>query len=386
MFRHLAIDSMRKVGRVAKPTPSTMRFGASRGADRTIALMAGGRAVSENLALNNELDKPANYLGVMRDLSKVRGITIREIDWSDRLSKRETELDPLAELIPHDQYAVFVPSFKMLTQIIERGNDLTRPLVHWFEPQSRVTDVLSLYQKQLGLPINALTRQIGGAMIGEVAITGSDPYFRTGTDLAVLMKSNQPEILFAAIKAQVVAESSKHKGVKQVDHEVDGHVLSEWSNPQRTLSSYVAVNDDTVIISNSLQQMIQVLKASDKKVKSMHELDEYKFFRQRYVRGSENAAALIVITDAAIRRWCGPQWRISASRRTRARATIAEATMQHADAIIGGSIQTDTVFSHRRTFAACGKDDVNVYGDSQRRIWDAGFPNADRRDAVAPSD
>lgn len=355
MFRHLAIDSLKKVGRVATPTPPFMAFGSRRGAERTIALMAGGRAVSENLALNDELDDPDNYLGEMKDLSEVRGITVREIDWTNRLSKRETELDPLAKFVPHDQYAVFVPSFEMLTQIVDRGNDLARPLVQWFEPQSRVTDVLSMYQNQLGLPINALTRHLGGAMIGEVAITGSDPYFRTGTDLAVLMKTKQPDVLFQAIKAQVATESIKHSRVKQVDHKVGEHVFSEWSNPQRTLSSYVALNENTVIISNSLQQMIQVLKTNDKEVKSMHELDEYKFFRQRYIRGSENTAALIVITDAAIRRWCSPQWRISASRRTRARASIAEATMRHADSIIQANVETDRVFHSNDHLPRAGK-------------------------------
>jgi hypothetical protein len=77
-----------------------------------------------------------------------------------------------------------------------------------------------------------------------------------------------------------------------------------------------------------------VLKCADGRVQAMHDLDEYRFFRQRYRRGDKDESALVIVTDAAIRRWCGPKWRIAASRRTRARATIAELTMQHADDLV----------------------------------------------------
>lgn len=348
MFRHLAIESMQAIGKKAKPVGPSWPLRRNEGAESTINLMAGGRAISENLPLDSELDNPSSYLGELVELSSVRGVTVNAIDWTDRLSNQPTELDPLSRLVAEDQYAVFLPSFDLLAEMVGRGSELARPLVHWFEPQSRVTNVLGLYQTQLGLPMNGLTRQIGGVLVGEVAVTGSDPYFRTGTDLAVLMRSEQPELLYQSVIALVKSQSSLYHAVQQVDHKVDGHVFSQWSTPDRRLCSYVAATPDTVVVSNSLPQMLRVLKCADGHAKTMHDLDEYKFFRQRYPRSSENPKALVVITDAAIRRWCGPQWRISASRRTRARATIAEVTMQHADALVRGEVASDTVI-HRNS-------------------------------------
>ncbi|MGB7346861.1 MAG: hypothetical protein WBD20_21745 [Pirellulaceae bacterium] len=348
MFRHIAIESMQAIGKKAKPVGPSWPLRANEGTESTINMMAGGRAISENLQLDSELDDPDNYLGELVELSDVPGVRVNAIDWTNRLSKKPTELDPLAKLVAEDQYAVFLPSFGLLAEMVGRGSELARPLVHWFEPQARVTDVLGMYQTQLGLPMNALTRQIGGALVGEVAVTGSDPYFRTGTDLAVLMRSEQPELLNQSIVTLVKGQSALHQGVKHVDHKVDGHVFSQWFSPDRRFCSYVATTGNTVVVSNSLPQMLRVLKCADGNAKSMHELDEYKFFRQRYPRSSENPKALVVITDAAIRRWCGPQWRISASRRTRARATIAEVTMQHADALVRSEIKSDTVI-HRNS-------------------------------------
>ncbi len=342
MFRHLAIDSLKKVGESAIPIGPSWPLRRGNDVDGTIQLLSGGRAVSENLQLDRELADANDTKHELTDLINVQGITIREINWQQRLSPNPTELDPLATLIPHDQYAVFVPSFQQFAQIIDRSSELARPIVQWFEPQSQTTDVLGFYQNQLGLPLDALTRQVGKALIDEVALTGSDPYFRTGTDVAVLMKTQQPTILHQAILAQVTAQSAQHKDVKRIDHKAGEHLIAQWSNPRRDFCSLVTVVGDIVVVSNSIFQMTAIMQTSSDRSKAMAGLDEYKFFRQRYQRGSQAESALIVVTDAAIRRWCGPKWRISASRRTRARASIAEMSMQHADGLVRGTIQGET--------------------------------------------
>jgi hypothetical protein len=43
-------------------------------------------------------------------------------------------------------------------------------------------------------------------------------------------------------------------------------------------------------------------------------LPEYKFFRSRSERG-EDETAFLLLSDATIRRWTGPRWRIASSRR-----------------------------------------------------------------------
>lgn len=343
MFRHLATTSLKAAGETARSTGPNWPINRNAGVDQTIALMSGGRAVSENLQLDAQLALPDQSDGKQLPLDDVAGIQVRPINWDTFLKDEPTELDAVSKLIPHDQYAVFLPSFDALAEMIDRGGEIAKPAVQWFEPQSRKTDVIGFYQKQLALPLNAITRFAGNTLIGEVAVTGSDPYFRTGTDVAVLMRSNplhsdQPDLLLQSILAQVGALAAQQPGAKKVEHSVDEHTFTEWSTENRKLCSFVGRVDDTVVVSNSLHQMLQVLKCHAGIVQNMHDLDEYRFFRQRYQRDTETESALIVITDAAIRRWCGPKWRIGASRRTRARATIAELTMSHADALVNSTL------------------------------------------------
>ncbi len=353
MFRHLATSALKKTGEPAVSTGPNWAMRRSN-IDDTIRLMSGGRAVSENLQLDRQLATSGDE-GTLKSLSEVRGITVREIDWTDRLRDEKTALDPLADKIPHDQYAVFLPSFESLAKMLQHGNRLARPAVQWFEPQSRVTDVLGFYQQQLGLPLNALTRHFGEALIDEVALTGSDPYFRTGTDLAVLMQTGQSKLLHQAITTQVAALAAGATGVAKTQHTVLGHEVTEWSSKDRRFCSFVGVLGDVVVVANSRIQIEAILRCADQDQPSLGGLDEYRFFRQRYPRHAEDESALVIISDATIRRWCGPVWRIAASRRTRARATIAEMTMRNADALIHRSIEKPLTLTATGSMPDAGK-------------------------------
>ena len=74
-------------------------------------------------------------------------------------------------------------------------------------------------------------------------------------------------------------------------------------------------------------------------VRPLSAAPEYTFFRNRYTLGSDAESALLILTDATIRKWCSPHWRIADSRRTRAAAVLEELTAQNSDAIEAGNAQ-----------------------------------------------
>ena len=68
-------------------------------------------------------------------------------------------------------------------------------------------------------------------------------------------------------------------------------------------------------------------------------LDEYKFFRSRYPLGDKNETALLFLSDATIRRWCSPRWRIASARRTFTAAALAELTAANVKPLVAGNVQ-----------------------------------------------
>ncbi len=285
-FRHQADQAMQEVPAEQRPIRNAPRneWMIQSEEDSTLALFTGGRAVAENLALDRALPTPKDEDATV-PLDSLRGITAPDFDFKLLLGDAAPELDPLASLIPHDQHAIFFPSVPAFEATMAAVQQQLLPVMQWTEQGSDSGEVLDRYRRQLleGMPLDQVT---------QIAITGSDPYFRTGTDVAILLASPDVHALAAKI---VAADESVH----------------------------VATAGDVVILTNSKAQLSRIEHTHAGELPALATLDEYRFFRQRYVR-ADDETALLVLSDATIRRWCGPRWRIASARRTRAMAQLAE--------------------------------------------------------------
>ncbi|MEX0703348.1 MAG: hypothetical protein WD069_14735 [Planctomycetales bacterium] len=303
--------------------------------EATFQLLSGGRAVSENLQLDRLLPETAADHPTV-ELASLQGITVREFDWASRLKGKEPELDPLAKVVPHDQYALFFPTFNAMVKLIDEADAGGTPVLNLV--QSRVEDarVKERYQEQLCLSVSAISRLLGNQVVQSVAVTGSDPYLRTGTDLAVLFEPKTPRPLMEYIVARQQAAAQKHRQAQRVQGEIAGVAYQGVASADRSVSSYVFELPGCIAVTNSLAQMHSIVTASQTEANSLAKLPEYHFFRTRYPRDRKDETGFLVITDAAIRKWCGPKWRIATSRRTRAAAVLAQLQAAHLDELVRG--------------------------------------------------
>ncbi|MBM4091616.1 MAG: hypothetical protein FJ276_19640 [Planctomycetes bacterium] len=300
--------------------------------------------MSENLQLDRILTAARGGAETV-ELKSLEGITVREIDWKPLIGATRPELDPLASKIPADQHAVFFPSFNAAVALADEMAAQSALVLELAEPRSTNALTLDRYQKQMCLQITDLARLLGPAVVQSVAITGSDPYFRTGTDVAVLFETADTNALWNMLIAQRAMEAGKRAEAQVVQGEVDGLAYQGVVTPDRALCSYMAKLDNLVIVTNALYQLGQLVSVSTNKVPSLASLDEFVYFRQRYQRGDEGESAFLFLSDATIRRWCGPRWRIATSRRTRDLAVVAEIQAGQLDRLVEGKVRTGPVYT-----------------------------------------
>ena len=65
----------------------------------------------------------------------------------------------------------------------------------------------------------------------------------------------------------------------------------------------------------------------------------------RYPRHAEDESALVFLSDATIRRWCGPLWRIATSRRTRDAAIVAELQATQLDRLVSRKVEPGPLYT-----------------------------------------
>ena len=302
----------------------------------TFELFTGGRAMSENLQLDRAMAIRGGTNAENVALTNLPGITVRAMDWKPLLTNSKTELDPLAAYIPADQHAVFFPSFQALSDMTEEADANGTPVLQLFEPRSEDAGARERYQQQLCLGLNDLSRLLGPQVIASAAFTGSDPFLRVGTDVAVLFEASNLKVLQTSIMARQVAARVANPAAKAVSGEIDGVPYAGVVSPDRTICSYVAAVSNVVFVSNSRQQLETLVRTAQGKITALGSQDEYLYFRQRYQRNVTNETAFLVLSDATIRRWCGPRWRIADSRRTRAAAVLADLQAGQVDQLIRG--------------------------------------------------
>ncbi len=292
---------------------------------QTFAMFSGGRALAENLALDDVITPTGGEEGDPVELASLESVSIPPLDFAPLVEGLDVKLDPLSAAIPHDQHAVFFPSFGALVRVVDQVGGDAAPLVHLLDGRSQNARVRDRYETQMCLELSSLDRAFGAQFVDSVAMTGSDTYLRTGSDVAVLFQGKVPGIL-GMMRTKVDA-AAKAFGVRVQESEIQGRSVASAASADRTLCVHLCATEDFVIVANSKHQLGRVLSAADGQVESLDELPEYHWFRNRYpLEGdSGDEDALAVVSDAAIRRWAGPKWRIATSRRTKAAAVLADA-------------------------------------------------------------
>ncbi len=307
--------------------------------DDTYALFSGGRALSENLALDRPVATSSDDGLLSVELASIAGITVAEIDWTKHLEGKNPELDPLAKSIPADQHVAFFPTFAAFLRSVDELRGQSAPILRLTEPRAEDARSLARYETQLGVPLNAAARILGGQIVKSVALTGGDPYFRVGTDVALVFETSNPAALRELLWANMKLNARGDQAVHEVSMQIGDIKYSGLRSDDRRISGYVAILPNAVMLTNSPYQVDRAAAVAEGRSAALASLPEFKFFRDRYPLGVEAETALIFLSDATIRRWCGPKWRIAGSRRTRDVAVLAELQATYLEQIVRGEAQ-----------------------------------------------
>ncbi len=237
---------------------------------------------------------------------------------------------------------MFFPNFQALTAVADETNRHDTPVLRLAQPRSEDAGIVKRYERQLGLSMSTLGRLIGPKLVKSVALTGSDPYFSTGTDVAVLFETAQPDVLYELLSGKLFLAAAQVREASPIN---GGYIIPYRAvlTPNRSLWSYVARLDGAIVVTNSMEQLKRLIVVRSGKSKSIADLPEYTFFRSRYPLGDANETALVFLSDPTIRRWCGPRWRIADSRRTRARAVLADLQASQLDALVRKTVKPGVI-------------------------------------------
>ena len=231
--------------------------------------------------------------------------------------------EPLAAAAPADFWYARVDGIPLLFRLLDEADAWITPLTHILQQNPEDRHLVDTYQGQLGLERGELARILGAAVVGHVALVGSDPYLRQGSDLTAIFQVREPTLFDA--------ELDRHLRQRRDALEARGRRITEATVRRGDVTIRVIRDDagdlrqhrarvgDLAVVSNSPRAIERVLDAIAGAAPRLADEPDLKYMLARDPGEHQGFAFL---SDRFIAAAVGPAQKIQAARREVALAEL----------------------------------------------------------------
>lgn len=325
LSRHLAKKQLGALGTYAESRLAKLHG--------TSAGLVGSTSPSLDGDLSLLMELGTGYASVELALEQRRSLSLREkfapklpLDSLVRPQVRHHEWDlmlkqlgrtapplPLALATPERFYLVHTASAESLFAALDELDRWGTPLAHLLEPSDFRYRLADRYQTELGLRRGPLTKLLGPQAIAELALVGSDPFLRRGSDLTVLFRAKNRLLLRSGL-TQSLAELGEEHGGLEITTEKWGGVSGTLSkSDDGAVRRYQVDVEDVSIVSNSRAAVAAVLDTVSHRAPSLGDAADFRYMRARDL--AEPADVLFYAGDAFIESIVSPRVRVLDARR-----------------------------------------------------------------------
>lgn len=192
--------------------------------------------------------------------------------------------EPLAAVVPADFYYVRAQSYDALQAMVDEADTWITPAAHLSEGGQRY-DLVERYRKQIGLTQSELTRVLGPSLIRDLALVGSDPFLRQGSDVTLVIRPKDPIALANALQAKLRIDFPA--GVSQVSSTLGGVELIERTTADGVLHQYVVQlpkqgnREPITLVSNSRGALTRILEVVQGKKPALGSEPDFEYMLRR---------------------------------------------------------------------------------------------------------
>lgn len=313
-YQYCLLQSVRKYGLAKSALPMRLQqtLNQARRPD-LYSITTGALAIQESL----QLDAMTGQRTVPDDrgvpLTSLTGPTIKSHPFEEMLKGRKPSTSPIAALVPYDAYYC---RFASISKQIETSDLLKRwgtSLLRTLTVSARDSDLPTKYQNQLCIGVSILTRLFGDLVIGEIALTGSDPFLKEGTDLSAIIHVKNRITFDKQMQGYIDDALIRHRDAVRSTARHGGVDILIVATPDRRIASHSAYLNDYKVYTNSLDAMKRIINTWRGRRESMADNADFQYMRTIFPHMDEDG--FLYFSDAFIRKLIGPRWKIESQRR-----------------------------------------------------------------------
>lgn len=229
--------------------------------------------------------------------------------------------EPMAAFIPADFYYLRAKDYSSLERFLEHSDTFGTPALSALSSSGKLLDLAQTYRTELGIPASEWTRIFGPRLILELALVGSDPFLRTGSDLTLVLRVNSRPLFLTALEAPRSAlQSELTRGTARYgNYEIEIYQSADGRVRQH-IAHGVVDGAELVAISNSRRALELTLDTWTKKSASLAAEPDFAYMLAR--DADVEGELLFFAGDRFIARSMSPAQRILDARRHLAHADL----------------------------------------------------------------
>jgi hypothetical protein len=175
-------------------------------------------------------------------------------------------------------------------------------------------------ERQLSLKENVLAPILGPAVIADVAMIGTDMFFREGASIGFLFQARNNFALNSDFTQQRSATLQREPGCTDQQVDIAGHKVSFLSTPDNRVRSFYAVDGDFHFVTNSRWLVERFFEAAAGK-NSLGATSEFRLARS-LMPISRDYTVFAYLSDAFFQNLAAPHYQVEMDRRLRSAAEI----------------------------------------------------------------
>lgn len=227
--------------------------------------------------------------------------------------------EPLAAAVPAEFWYARFDDIRMMLRVLDEADAWITPIVQISQSNPEDRHLAERYQAQLGLKRTGLARLFGHTVVGQVALTGSDPYLREGSDVTLIFSVKQQDVFDAELAKHLDGYRAEVPGLASATRDHQGVTITEHRDPDGVVRQQRAQVGELALVSNSPRAIERVLDAIQGRAERLGDEADLKYMLARDP-GAHQAFAFL--SDKFIAAVVGPQQKIKAARRQQALADL----------------------------------------------------------------
>jgi hypothetical protein len=297
--------------------------------------------------------------------------------WEDLLRSlgKTAPAEPLAADVPAEFYYLRAADLGVLFQLSDQLDAWGSPIANALDREADARDLSLRYETQLGLARTAAAREFGKEVVAEVAIAGSDPYLREGSDVSVLFRVKQRALFDAGLAGTLATRSREHGGVAAASLTYDGVTVRIATSNDGAVRQHRATLGDVEIVSNSLGAVKRILDTAHGKHARLADEKDFAYLLAR--DAGTRADALGFMGDRFVGEVIGPRQKVLEARR---QIALSELMTPGFAALLHGWVTGRSPASAEELFASklLAKDELSHAGgapiawrpgEAARSLW-----------------